>query len=553
MLKGRTAICLFLIALMLLSLAAGCSRTPTTTTTRATTTAGATTGTTMPTTTAKQTIRISATYAYTPNAFTDTQNNLVRQEILAKTGVDIEYVAWHISNVDEYRRQLNVWAASSELPTDVIRVSSDAYTVTLLNSMGDNGILMEIEDIVSAYTDFMAYCGHTFPRYRSKDTGKLYGYPTNITRFEDYNIPDNGFSMRKDYLQQIGRGIPKNPSELYDILKELKATVKTPDGKDIIPLVLGENMRFIGNIGNQFLGLWGEFWLKNSSGTYVIPMYSDVERMKNFIVFMNTLYREGLLDQEAFTIKQAQFIERCTTGVAAATPSLNIREMTQSNDILNQTKPDAMFVMIPAFPNNDVSKVYGLTTNPWGNGIAVFNKKTMTEDKLRAWVEVAEWMLTKEGTIITKMGVENTHWEFDSAGKAVYTAAFQEKSKGNQDVWFAEGLWVYQALIAGNWFRINEYSTTDPTLLRPDVMESMRTLEMLWAQTDTVFGVYPGEVEQLKMDGLRTAWQQTFINAVLAGSADEARSLYDKWPEIARNMGYAEIIEERNKLVNALK
>lgn len=122
--------------------------------------------------------------------------------------------------------------------------------------------------------------------------GAIYGAPAENTRHSADNIfgaIGSGLAFRSDLLESIGKEIPTNLDELYDVL----ATYKEQTGE--IPLTLSkDNGALVTDIMSAF-GLGSAYWY-DIDGEYQFLIRH--EGFREYIAYMQKLYQEGLLDSD---------------------------------------------------------------------------------------------------------------------------------------------------------------------------------------------------------------------------------------------------------------
>jgi hypothetical protein len=479
---------------------------------------------------------------------TPVQGNPIADEIYRRTGIRIEFEGWSISSDEEYRKRLNLWAASGDFGDyDVLLMENDAYSVSIFNTMGEMGYIWSLDDIIPKHAAFQAFVKDALPKFRDVNDGKVYGYPYHIIPMNtEY---DGGITVRYDIMQELGLDFPTTMEEFYQMLKTVKEKAVGDDGKPIIPLSMGEDWFQFGYLTAQFFGE-DNSWEQDADGQWVMPMYSDMEKSAYMVAFMNRLWNEGLLDSEFFSNKREPFTQKCSSGRVFATFSLRIGDLTSVNDALMAGNPDKFFTAIPAIPAPGVNAadVHIKIADAFGSGFNIFPKNTVTEEKLEAFFKYADWVLGDEGTILTKLGIEGQHWNYDENGKCVDTPEWAAEMAGNQNIQQESGLWHYQSA-AGNWFRADKFIPGNPLLERRDsAIGYANVKDMTGYRSQPVYAVFAGEIEQTREPQLRDAWRQLFVKAVMAPSGEEAAKIWSDWEKTAQDLGYQEMLDERNEL-----
>jgi len=123
------------------------------------------------------------------------------------------------------------------------------------------------------------------------EDGKHYGIPNPLHTSYNGHLLGGGILYRKDIFDQLGREVPKTTEEFYELLKAVQEAYP-----DMIPY------SYVGNTGGALVnpyfrsvfGMWTPYRVADD-GTL-----ESTNRlyMKDFVAYMNRLYKENLLDPE---------------------------------------------------------------------------------------------------------------------------------------------------------------------------------------------------------------------------------------------------------------
>lgn len=142
--------------------------------------------------------------------------------------------------------------------------------------------------------------------------GGIYSFP-KIGLINDPGSVDRIF-INEEWLEEVGMSMPETLDEFYEVLKAFKAQIKV-EGKDVIPLG--------GNYANydpsfivlRALGFITSTELTREAGTELIQpalrngkveIPCGNELYKEYLIFMNKLYEEGLIDPNFYTLDKTQ-------------------------------------------------------------------------------------------------------------------------------------------------------------------------------------------------------------------------------------------------------
>lgn len=231
---------------------------------------------------------------------TPAEDNLVLQEIEKRTGIKL--VVNYISGSD-YTQKLNTMIASDTLP-DVFH--ADGQTGIDLR---DAGKLYNIEALLEEYgQNVLAELGED-----------LYKMPINVGVDGIYGIRNNSqyyadnMVIRKDWLEAVGKEVPTNLEELYDVLYAF--TYNDPDGNGLDD-TYGLSVSATNTQNWQhFFGAYGIAYKQNylmEDGT--VTTYMKAPDYLTVIKYLRRLYHDGIMDPDFATLSNMQTFEKLWNG-----------------------------------------------------------------------------------------------------------------------------------------------------------------------------------------------------------------------------------------------
>ncbi len=481
-------------------------------------------------------------------------------EINKRLGVTITLKRWIVTSEDDRKRQLALWTSTNDIP-DWLLIPTDGYSIDLMNQAGDAGKIWEIGPSFQKATLEPAareMAKNATIYFASQVSGKQYiqAGPNWDPKWTQEKEPaQEGVLIRTDWLAKVGMSYPKTPDEYYAALKAFKDKIPAVNGKPVIPLVLNENLNGYDYIRRWFfdvsdrMGDGYNIFHKLPDGTYT--NFPSMDKLERFVVFMNRLYREGLLDPEAGTIKDSQYQEKMTSGRAGSTGTA-WWNMNSYNDAIKTIDPQAMYVYFPMPKGPGVTQPVQQWIGVSAPSAWVFSKKTPPA-KVDLAYKVISYMSSIEGMKLGIFGIEGKHWTLDKDGKLAFTKEFLDRTKGGD--WNAGAqLGVGYYSMGLNQSIINGMMATPPAGLRPDMIESRKNLKgTIFTTTEPQDLVPPGPVQAAKLPAINNAWRDLFISAVLAGSEAECRSIVEGWPAQWVKLGGNDIVAEKNALMKKAK
>ncbi|NGP45296.1 extracellular solute-binding protein [Bacillaceae bacterium SIJ1] len=220
------------------------------------------------------------------------------------TNMDFEYDTPPLS---DFQTKLNLAFAGKDV-SDVIY--GGGLTPNMEVDYGSQGILIPLEGLIDEYAPHFKQMMEEDPSIRKAITtidGHIYSLP-QIFRDPNSPWPIGPLWYNGDWLDALGvTELPKTTDEFYELLKRFKTEDPNGNGQaDEIPLTdVKERHARIWLLGAFGLKEWG---IEEVDGTVrYTPM---TENYKEYLAFMNKLYEEELLDQDAFSQTDEQKIAK---------------------------------------------------------------------------------------------------------------------------------------------------------------------------------------------------------------------------------------------------
>ena len=306
--------------------------------------------------------------------------------------------------------KLKVMAAGGDLP-DIIELHE---APTMAKSLIDAGALYPMdawlenngENIKTKLPDGLKW---------SKDVlggGQTYVLPVSIEVTDKENPKKNGFVgffTRWDYYKELGCPEITSEDEYLNILKQMvDAHPETEDGKKVYALS-----------GWTDWGLWPykisypfSFGYENLDNnqlfSHVTGELEDMFTKEDGIfwkslAFFNKAYRMGIMDPEAFTMKNAQYHSKVSNGeVLVAADNWDTPDLTICGENAG------MYVLPGAFPY--IAGIYplesrlGYTTT---NAICISSNCKYPEKAM----ELLEYLNSDEGSRLVRTGIQGEDWD----------------------------------------------------------------------------------------------------------------------------------------------
>ena len=345
------------------------------------------------------------------------------------TGVNLN---WSLIGGDVKDAQFNLIMTSGDLP-DVMAYYEGKSGFTSVNKFGVEGAFLPLQDLIAENAPHLKKAILDDPKVRESITasdGNIYYIPMlsalNAAR---------GWFIRMDWLEAVGKDVPRTTEELYDVLVAFRDGDPNGTGqKDEIPMVFRRrgddafyNMAALAYAFDADNG-----WVERNGKVIYGP---SEPQYQEYLKYIARLYKEKLIDQEVLTRAgnaRDDLFGRDMTGVIhdwfASTASLNDKLGSEIPGFdLRHMAPPVGTVKKP-FTRIQMSKVRG----DGGWSISYSNPDPV------ATIKMMDYIFSPEGNRLVNFGVENDTYTLVD-GKPVYT----EKITNNPETGFHESLVTY--------------------------------------------------------------------------------------------------------------
>ncbi|GAB2693704.1 extracellular solute-binding protein [Paenibacillus thermoaerophilus] len=421
-----------------------------------------------------------------------------------KTGYKVKYEALPLENTDD---KLNLLMANKE-PIDILKLSGSQY-----NRLAAQGALEPLDDLLQKYGKTLLAVNEPETFENAKVDGKIYGIPEKHPR----GFVGSSLAIRQELLDELGLQVPTTIDEFYNLLKAIK------EKKGIIPFSGFESMV------HEISGAFGVVTSFEESNGKLIHRLED-PGMKEYLAFMNKLYKEGLLDPEWPVNKAATVQQKFTTGkVGVITYGWGSAPATQA--ALEKNMPGSKITLIHSLKGKD-----GQRAN-WKQGggvswyIAIPKSSKNKEEAMKYLDLKVQPELFKDMSI----GQEGVTYKVENGKMVPILPAFNEL-RGNSDWYMTSSdvkayaeYWLLRLRkdpVMNKVFeeiQANEPNVvSDPTLLAPPLAVVGNNLQKLnKLESDYIIKVFAGAEDLSGYDQFVAQWKSQGGSDVLAA--------YNEW------------------------
>ena len=366
------------------------------------------------------------------NSFvTDYDDNYFTKYLENKLGIDIEFYQLPAAN-DEVRTKVSLMTASGSNLPDILIVGNALTPETILQ-YGSSGIFLPLNEYVKDSGKMPNYNAIPEEDRKVMDATQTManGMMYSLSRYEPetWNLTPNRTFINKAWLDKLGLDMPKTTAELKTVLKAF--CEKDPNGngiKDEIGVYGFQNGGYGQNVIASLMNAF-EFWNNgkmngglalSADGAKVIAPFTT-DNFKAGLLYMNDLYKEGLLSPETFTDEDTQF------------------KATLNNDpsIVGLTSCGSLSNYPDAYNNKNFLEMALLPPLTGPNGACYTPYTEYSPDQsffifssckdIDLAIKLADEFYDPETSIIARFGEEGVDWTKDEAKLAGMTNAYVEE------------------------------------------------------------------------------------------------------------------------------
>jgi putative aldouronate transport system substrate-binding protein len=357
------------------------------------------------------------------------ETNAFTKELEEKTNIHIN---WEFVQ-SNFKEKMNLAFASNELP-DIIDTGVGAVNrmdKTTESQLGSQGLIIPIEKIIdSQAVNFKKILKDdpVLEKYMTTPDNHIYTLPMLNDGYH-INYP-NKMWINTTWLKNLGLEMPKTTDDFKKVLKAFKDNDPNKNGKkDEIALSTvkaGANVSLDGFLMNAFTySPAGTDRLYVDNGKITLAAVQD--GYKQGLIYLNDLYKEGLINPESFTQDQTHQVNSNESGEVStlgAFPALHIGygcNLKASNKWheYNSVPP----LKGPNGVQNSSYDEYGKYTT----GMIAITKSCKNPE---AVIKMIDYLYSTEGTLRSNVGREGVEWSKAATGDKDYNGE-QAKYKAN--------------------------------------------------------------------------------------------------------------------------
>lgn len=251
--------------------------------------------------------------------------------------------------------------------------------------------------------------------------GSIYYFPGKRN-----SAVDMAWVYRKDTFDKLGLEYPKTTDEMYEVLKAIKeSTGRIPYVSANPTQVLWAFSGFLQAFGMPELAIRELSYVDPTTNEFIPYAFSE-DNYRDFLIYMNKLYKEGLIWQECATATGDQVTKFQSSGngyVLWGYPAT----LKKYDSISQNTDAEAEWDWSEDMVSVNSDKVFYKRNVYYTADGCGFNAN-ISDEKFQRMTDYLNWAASEEGQMFHTYGVEGVTYEIKD-GKPVYLEKFQNPIK----------------------------------------------------------------------------------------------------------------------------
>ncbi|KUL32961.1 ABC transporter substrate-binding protein [Actinoplanes awajinensis subsp. mycoplanecinus] len=297
----------------------------------------------------------------------------------------------------------------------------DAFTKTEVQKLGQQGVAVPLEDLIKENAPNLQKALEANPVLKGMSTapdGHIYALP----QWSDcYHCTYwNKLWINSSWLKKLNLEMPKTTEELRTVLQAFKTKDPNGNGKaDEIPLTTDtQDSTLIGYLMGAFA--YAPFGASNgipsllqlNGDTVETPV--DKAEWREGLKYINSLYKEGLIDQASFT-QNAEALQ--ATGNNPAAVRVGSSPVLYPGIFVQLGSKDGRDKQYDAAPplTGPAGKSYTAYNNPTSTGYTFMLTNKSSKEARIAAIKMLDYIYTDEGQLVVNAGPEGVGWVKPSA------------------------------------------------------------------------------------------------------------------------------------------
>ena len=352
------------------------------------------------------------------------------KRVAERTNISIKFVTVPFGDSKDLERALALEVAAGA-KYDIYQSGNDT-----LNPHAQDGAFIEISDLVNQYAP-------TIKKYlvdikenaamNTANNGKMY-----VVSQMSAIRAKTGYFIRKDWMDKLSIKSPETPEDWVAMLTAFRD--KDPNGngqKDEIPFFTRTKLQGLFCFASTF-----GVDIYNESAFDIVDnkvVYNPIQpQFKDYLAFLNTLYKQKLIDQEYLTRANTFRDDAMKNNIGGSTFDWFGSTGSKADQYAKEVAGMEFTVVAPPSITGKTKPYTRVQMEPVRNPAFAISKNNKYPVES---IKLLEYIFSDEGTILFNFGLEGKHYNVVD-GKYVYTDAFKQLASNIQE--------SLQALGSGN-------------------------------------------------------------------------------------------------------
>ncbi|TCC37462.1 extracellular solute-binding protein [Kribbella capetownensis] len=329
-------------------------------------------------------------------------------------------IKWQTTTFDggpaKEKRQISL--ASGDYPDLYLLIPwVDQFTTADLLKLSNQGVVVPLNQLIDQYAPNIKKALDATPDWKAMATapdGKIYGMPQWVDCFH-CSYPDKLW-MNSAWLKKLGLEQPKTTEDLRKVLQAFKTQDPNGNGKaDEIPLSANLRDSLIPYLMNAFI--YDPQGQNNSGGNNTtlvlnngkVDVQANKDGWREGLRYINSLYKEGLIDKGAFTQNPDAMQQQGNHGGSVILGSGTVMHSGIFVTIGSADGRDKQYDAVPPLTGPSGANYASYVFPSIPGATFVLTSKATPEKQIQA-IKMLDYIFTDEGQNNGQFGSEGKAW-----------------------------------------------------------------------------------------------------------------------------------------------
>lgn len=366
---------------------------------------------------------------------------------------------WQVATQDATPQKRQLLFSSGDYPDVFMEIPwVDQLSPTDIQRYGQQGVIVPLNKLIKQYAPHIQHLLDTVPYFRQQVTapdGNIYSIGQMVSCYH-CSYPSKMW-IDTTWLKKLNLKMPKTTADFKKVLEAFKNGDPNGDGKkDEVPLS-GANEPFGTHIDaflmNAFIYDDDSYYFTVNNGK--VDLAANKPQWRQGLKYLNSLYKEGLIDPGSFTQDSAAFqqLGSKTPNVLGAGAGMHPAIFLTGNRLWSSE-------YLPVAPLTGPSGVSLATYVPFGVQGGTFEITNKASQAVAiAAIKMLDYMFTPYGQMVADVGPEGVEWKYASpqdkglgGAKAVYKVIQHPANwKAQNDAWGAQAQYYNPLSFRNEW------------------------------------------------------------------------------------------------------